>query len=59
MKAELGRTVPTRRDVVRVRRAGPDLPRQAEVRQLDAVARHEDVLRLHVAVEEAVLVHVG
>ena len=52
---------PPRRHVVRVGRRRPQLPRAAEVRELDGarrVAAHETVLGLDVAVEEAPPVHV-
>ena len=52
---DLGRAVPARAHVVRVGRRGADLARKPEVRDLNEVRRGaEDVLRLEVAVEEAV-----
>ena len=58
-----GRAVPARADVVGVGRAGADLAGQAEVGELDegpvVLAGDEEVLGLHVAVEEALAVHVG
>ena len=53
-------SVPPGGDVVSVGRPRPDLPGQAEVRDLDEVGAHaEQVLRLHVAVKVAVFVHEG
>ena len=52
--------VPPRTHIVCVRRPGPDLSRQSEVRDLDEVRAHaQQVLGLHVAVEVAVFVHEG
>mmetsp|Transcript_28252 Transcript_28252/g.71009 ORF Transcript_28252/g.71009 Transcript_28252/m.71009 type:complete len:405 (-) Transcript_28252:437-1651(-) len=54
----LRRAVPARGDVVGVGRLGADLARQPKVRDLHRVLGHQQVLRLHVAVEVAVLVDV-
>ena len=59
-KEDLRGPVPPRTHIVCVRRPGPDLSRQSEVRDLDEVRAHaQQVLGLHVAVEVAVFVHEG
>ena len=55
---DLGRTVPPRRDILGVGRAGADLPGQPKVGNLAHLALHQDVFRLDVAVEKRVGVHV-
>lgn len=51
--------IPARGDVVGEGRARPDLPGESEVAELEDAAGEEDIFGLEVAVEEAVLVHVG
>ena len=54
----LGRSVPPRGYVIRVRWLGSYLPRQSEIRQLDDVVGDEEVLRLEVSVEVPVFVQI-
>ena len=57
---DLGRPVPPRADVIRVRGPRANFPREAEVCDLDEVrSGAQQVLGLHVPVEVAVLVHEG
>ena len=54
----LGRAVPPRGDVIRVRGLRSDLPRQSKISQLDDVVGDEEVLRLEVPVEVPMLVQI-